>query len=235
MTEPAAALIFGGFGSIGAAVAEGLAVDGRRVFRTSRSPAPGDVDALSIDPFTRDGAGLRPLDALPKLDAVVWAQGVNAADSVEQFDHASFDEVLRANCTYVAVTLAALLERDLLARGSRLCVVSSIWQDVARQQKFSYAVSKSAVGGLIRSCAVDLAERGMFVNAVLPGALDTPMTRAALTPAQLKSLAASTGFGRLPEVADVVSLVRYLCSAANTGVTGQSIAVDLGYSVGRLV
>lgn len=175
------------------------------------------------------------MDDLPALHAVVWAQGVNTADSAEQFQLPRFEELLRANCAYVAVTLAALLERDLLAHGARLCVVSSIWQEMARQHKLSYTVSKAAVGGLVRSCAVDLAHRGILVNAVLPGALDTLMTRAALSPDQLEALAASTGFQRLTAVADVVSLVGYLCSEANTGVTGQSIAVDLGYSVGRII
>lgn len=235
MADQATALVFGGLGAIGKAVAAGLAGNGRRVIRTSRSPTSDDADALWVDPFAPDGTGLRSLDDLPELQAVVWTQGVNSTDSVDQFDCVSFEELLRANCTYVAVTLAAMLERNLLARGARLCVVSSIWQAIARQQRFSYTVSKAAVGGLVRSCAVDLSDRGILINAVLPGALDTPMTRAALTPVQLERLTEATGFQRLPAVADVVSLVCYLCSEANTGVTGQSIAVDLGYSVGRLV
>ena len=229
------ALVFGGFGAIGDAVAAGLADGGHRVFRTSRTAAPGPEDALQLDPFSPDGTGLDSLDGLPLLQAVVWSQGVNASDSIEVFDRSSFESVLQANCTYVAVTLGALLQRDLLAPGARLCVVSSIWQVVARQDKLSYTVSKAAVGGLVRSCAVDLAERGMLINAVLPGALDTPMTRAMLSEAQLAGLTDSTGFRRLATVPDVVSLVCYLCSDANTGVTGQSIAVDLGFCVGRLV
>lgn len=235
MADQTTALVFGGFGAIGDGVTAALADSGQRVFRTSRSPEAGTTDALALDPWASDGSGLAALDDLPELHAVVWAQGVNAADSVEQFDCSTFEELLRANCTYVVVTLAALLERDLLAHGARLCVVSSIWQAVARQHKLSYTVSKAAVGGLVRSCAVDLADRGILVNAVLPGAVETPMTRAALTPSQLEALASSTRFQRLTAVADVVSLVCYLCSEANTGVTGQSIAVDLGYSVGRLV
>lgn len=235
MADQATALVFGGFGAIGDGVATEFGQRGQRVFRTSRSSAAGTSDTLTVDPFAAEGTGLDALDNLPELNSVVWAQGLNAGDSAERFDRFEFDDLLRANCTYVAVTLAAMLERNLLAYGARLCVVSSIWQSVARQHKFSYTVSKAAVGGLVRSCAVDLANRGILVNAVLPGALDTPMTRAALTPAQIDTLAASTGFRRLTTVADVVSLICYLCSDFNTGVTGQSIAVDLGYSVGRLV
>lgn len=235
MADQVNALVFGGFGAIGEGVATGLAGEGQRVFRTTRSPDIQDVDTITIDPFAPDGDGLRSLDTLPEIHAVVWAQGSNSGDTIEQFDQSSFDEMFRSNCTFVAVTLATLLQRDILAGGARLCVVSSIWQAIARQQKLSYSVSKSALGGLVRSCALDLAGRGILVNAVLPGALDTPMTRAALTPEQLDGLVGETGFGRLTTVTDVVSLVCYLCSGANTGVTGQAIAVDLGYSVGRLV
>lgn len=235
MDDRATSLVFGGRGAIGGAIADAMQRGHRRVLRTSRKPGAEDADTVWIDPFAADGGGLRAIDDLPELQAVVWAQGINTTDSVEAFDQSSFEDLLRANCTFVAVTLAALLDKNLLARGARLCVISSIWQSMTRQEKMSYTVSKAAVGGLVRSCAVDLAPRQILVNAVLPGALDTPMTRAALTPAQLEALTGSTGFKRLPAVADVVSLVCYLCSDANTGVSGQSIAVDLGYSVGRLV
>lgn len=229
------AVVFGGFGAIGNAVAGALTAAGHRVFRTSRSSDNGGEERLAVDPFQAGGHGLEALGGLPQLHAVVWAQGDNHQDSVTAFDLASFEAVLRANCTYVAATLASLVERDLLARGARLCVVSSVWQIIARQNKLSYVVSKAAIGGLIRSAAVDLADRGVLVNAVLPGALDTPMARSMLSPDQIASIEASTRFDRLATLDDVVGLVCFLCSDANTGVTGQSISVDLGYSVGRLV
>ena len=227
--------MFGGYGAIGHAVAGGLVGHGFEVLRSSRStetPEPGHVH---LDPFDDSQSGLRALDGLPSLGAVVWAQGANLADSVDVFDLASFEEVLRANCTFVAVTMAALLERGLLSDGARLCVVSSIWENVARQQKLSYTVSKAALGGLVRSAAVDLAPRRILVNAVLPGVVDTPMTTSMLTPAQVAGVAGATGFDRLVSVDDVAALVCHLCSPANTGVTGQSITVDLGFTVARRV
>lgn len=229
------ALVIGGFGAIGAAVTASLERHGFHVLRASRSAGTSDDERIRVDPFTPGGDGLRALDNLGPLDAVVWAQGANRADSLDAFDLESFEEMLRANCTFVAATLARLLARERLATGARLCVVSSIWQTSARQEKLSYTVSKAALGGLVRSAAVDLAPRGILINAVLPGVVETPMTRAMLTPEQLATVSSATGFDRLVSVEDVAALVCHLSSPANTGVTGQSIAVDLGFSVGRRV
>ena len=68
------------------------------------------------------------------------------------------------------------------------------------------------------------------MNAVLPGALDTPMTRSNLDPRQIEKLSGSTMFNRLPSLNDVVSASLYLCSPENSGITGQFIAADLGFS-----
>jgi 3-oxoacyl-[acyl-carrier protein] reductase len=128
-----------------------------------------------------------------------------------------------------------LLASDRLAQGARLCVISSVWQNVARPNKLSYMVSKAALQGLVQSAATDLADRGILVNAVLPGALDTPMTRQNLTSEQIGRIVGMTNFDRLPALGDVAALVGFLCSAANTSITGQFVAVDLGFQNARLV
>ena len=74
-----------------------------------------------------------------------------------------------------------------------------------------------------------------MINAVLPGALDTPMRRRNLSAEQMARLTGATGFGRLPALEDVASLACYLCSRENTGTTGQFIEVDLGFSHVRIV
>jgi NAD(P)-dependent dehydrogenase (short-subunit alcohol dehydrogenase family) len=216
------ALVFGATGGIGAPIAEALAADHDTVLRASRR---GDEGLVHADP-----PHLEALDALPALDAVVWAQGANVNDSAADVDVGRFEEVMAANVTYVVATLQRLLRHDRIADGARLVVVSSIWETVARPGKFSYTVSKAAIGGLVRAASADLAQRGILVNAVLPGVTDTAMTRAMLSDAQVDAVASQTGFGRLTSTDDVAGLVAHLCSARNTGVTGQSVAVDLGFS-----
>ena len=144
-------------------------------------------------------------------------------------------EIYRANCVYILATLQKLLRQDLLTKPARLCVISSIWQNLARQTKLSYCMSKAALEGLVLSASTDLAADGHLFNAVLPGALETPMTRRNLSAEQLLRLTGATRFERLPALEDVASAVFYLCSAANTGITGQFIAADLGFSRVRIV
>ena len=85
------------------------------------------------------------------------------------------------------------------------------------------------------SAAADLARDGHFINAVLPGVLDTPMTRANLSPAQVAQFENATEFHRLPKLSDVAHAVESLVSANNTSITGQFIEVDLGFSHVRIV
>jgi 3-oxoacyl-[acyl-carrier protein] reductase len=136
----------------------------------------------------------------------------------------------KANCLYILATLRILLEIDALLSPARLCVISSIWQNISRQDKLSYSMTKAALQGLVLSASADLATHGHLINAVLPGALDTPMTITNLTRQQVEKISTATRFNRLSKIEDVVSLVLFLCSAENTGITGQFIAVDLGFS-----
>lgn len=231
------ALVFGGRGTLGQAIVRRLQADGARVIASSSRP-PGQQDTdqaadawIRIDPQSDPDLGA--LDGLPSLDAVVWAQGVNAADSVAAFDAEVFTSVIDANVTFIARTLAGLLDRNRLATPARLCVLSSIWQEQARTSKFSYTVSKAAVAGLVRSCAADLGPRQVLVNAVLPGVVDTPMTHANLAPQQIDAIRAASALNRLATPEDIGAAVAFLVGPANGAITGQSLTVDAGFSLIR--
>lgn len=222
------ALVFGGGGQIGAACVEMLRGQGFDVTATGRT-AGANIAAYDplADKLALPGEGL--------FDAVVWAQGANLNDSIVNFDLERHRAIYDANVTFVLESMNALLIAERLAKGARLCVISSVWQTAARPNKLSYMVSKAALQGLVLSAATDLAERGILVNAVLPGAIDTPMTRANLSPEQIERLAGMTKFNRLAALGDVAALVAFLCSSANTSITGQFVAVDLGFQNARLV
>jgi NAD(P)-dependent dehydrogenase (short-subunit alcohol dehydrogenase family) len=135
-----------------------------------------------------------------------------------------------ANVGFILSTLSILLAEKKIAEGARLCIVSSIWQDAIRPNKLSYSITKSALSGLVQSTAIDLAPSGILVNAVLPGVLDTPMTRSVLTSDQIYSVANRTGFNRLVTCHEIATLCYFLCSEANTMISGQSLVADLGFS-----
>ena len=226
-----ALLLFGASGAIGSAVAAHYRVQGWSVTGVGRTLRDG-VD-VAYDPLQASDASV--LAGFGPFDAVCWAQGMNFNDSVYGVEIARHRAMYEANCLSVAVSLQHLLAGGLLAKPARLCVISSIWQNMARQNKFSYCVTKSALKGLVLSAALDLARDGHLINAVLPGVLDTPMTRANLTMEQIAVFERATGFGRLPALADVVRAVESLLSPQNHSITGQFIKVDLGFSDVRIV
>ncbi|GAB2861306.1 SDR family oxidoreductase [Pseudoduganella ginsengisoli] len=239
---PVRALVFGATGAIGSAIATRFAAEGWEVAGVSRSggvdatdPAWDHIRPLAYDPFSATPEGEAALTAGGPYHAVCWAQGANGTDNVYNVDLDQHLALYQANCLYILSTLKFLLDKKLLAPGARLAVISSIWQNLARQDKLSYCMTKAALQGLVLSASADLAKEGMLINAILPGALDTPMTRKNVAPAQLEKLSNATYFHKLPALEDVSRLALFLCSPQNTGITGQFIAADLGFSHVRLL
>jgi len=221
-------LVFGASGSIGAAVTRRALSRGWSVTGVTRGECPHDdtMQWISWDPLVEaeapfaDGAG---------FDAVCWAQGQNMADTLATFDPDRHLELYNANVVSVMTSLSALMRADLLRKdGARLVIISSIWQERARDNKLSYTVSKAAVGGLVRSASVDLGREGHLINAVLPGVTDTPMTHANMSFQQVTAVIAKTGHGRLADLDSVANAVLFLASEDNRSITGQSVTVDLG-------
>lgn len=222
-----AVLLFGAGGALGSAIGTHLADEGFAVYTAGTTHWHGAAAHLPIS--YDDSCDSASFNSLPNLDAVVWAQGLNCSDSVATFNAEGLHQVLQGNVLFIATSLQALLAAGRLRAGSRLAVVSSIWQLESRPGKFSYSVSKAALQGLVKSCALDLGPRGILINAVLPGVVDTPMTRAHLTAEQIAAITTQSALGRLPEPADIASAVAFLVSAANRAITGQFVTVDAGF------
>jgi NAD(P)-dependent dehydrogenase (short-subunit alcohol dehydrogenase family) len=201
-----AVIVFGETGSIGKFLAQKLRSEGKTVIGVSRNFVVDDI---------------------PEVEAAIWCQGVNINDKIGEINYEKYSEVVDGNLGYVVRTLDALVKARKLAPGSRCLVISSLWQEFTRDNKFSYTVSKAALGGLVRSCSVDLGARNIFINALLPGPVDNPMTRNNLDPEQISKL---PGFVHLE---DLWQLSRYLC-LFNNSTNGQSIIVDLGFSVRKM-
>ena len=220
-------LLFGAGGALGSAIGAHLLGQGFTLHTAGGSTLPG---AASHHPLSYDA----PVEAstfagLPSLDAVIWAQGLNCSDTVASFKSADLQRLLQGNVLFVASSIQALLAAGRLRMGCRLVVVSSIWQLESRPGKFSYTVSKAALQGLVKSCALDLGPRGIVINAVLPGVVDTPMTRAHLSAEQIAAITAQSALGRLPQPADIAEAVGFLASSANRVITGQFLTVDAGF------
>lgn len=233
-------IVFGASGSIGGAICDNLLARGDDVIfvgrTSSQNPLGNGQSRLSwgSDPSVFVSELLDRLDG-KKIDAVIWAQGTNFNDDIESFDLDAHLKMYEANVTFILSSLNVLMKVQALSVHVRLCVISSIWQNIARQNKLSYCITKSALQGLIQSLSIDLGKKGILINAVLPGALDTAMTRANLTSEQIHQLELATPLQSLPNLSDVTGLVAYLCSSQNTGITGQFIAADRGFSHARIL
>ena len=232
-------IIFGASGAIGQALCKSFLdkdYSVTAICRTGVTPSESLSGAVWLPWDPSSSVGVFPISTnSQQFNAVVWAQGANCSDDIYTFDLKLHEFLYAVNVTYILVALQVLLQQNLLATSARLCIISSIWQNLARQNKLSYCTTKSALQGLVQSLVVDLGRSGYLVNAVLPGALDTPMTRANLSKEQINRLIGMTPMGSLPSLNDVCQLVGFLCSQENTGITGQFVTADRGFSYARII
>ena len=221
-------LVFGKSGSIGQALIQRLGKDNHSVWTCSTS----EQTSARNKNISFDDLLYRPLSVsknFKSFEFLVFTQGVNLNDSVVDFDPICMNNTINVNCTFIATAINRLLKLRLLSRGCRICVVSSIWQELARNNKLSYTVSKSAIRGLILSLVADLAPFGHRVNAVLPGPIDNQMTRANLSAVQLKKFEQLSPYKRLASMDEVLNAVEWLISENSAGITGNFIKVNQGF------
>jgi NAD(P)-dependent dehydrogenase (short-subunit alcohol dehydrogenase family) len=184
----------------------------------------------------RDFEGLRDqINQVQNVDGVIWAQGINTADSVINFELDMYENLINANVSYILNSLKLLLDAGILKKDSQLVVISSVWGQLSRPSKLSYGISKAALGGLVRSLATDLGPLGIQINAVSPGPIDTPMTIKNLMPEELERVISESPIKRLVTLAEVTSIICELATGKLSGVTGQEIIIDGGWSVSKLV
>ena len=171
-----------------------------------------------------------------KFDAVVFAQGANVNGSAMQTGTKELNELFEANVTVIAESVSTLMGAGSINEGGRVVILSSLWEQFTRQEKFAYSVTKAAVGGLVRSLAVDLGrQKKILVNGVLPGIINSPMVARTLSPEQIANVVSQTPIGDLATPVDVANSVYMFGSSLNTGISGQSIFVDRGFSVARTI
>jgi len=171
-----------------------------------------------------------------KFDAVVFAQGANVNGSAMQTGTKELNELFEANVTVIAESVSTLMRANAINEGGRVVILSSLWEQFTRQEKFAYSVTKAAVGGLVRSLAVDLGrQKKILVNGILPGIVNSPMVARTLSPEQIANVVSQTPIGELATPVDVANSVYMFGSDLNTGISGQSIFVDRGFSVARTI
>ena len=225
-------LIFGGTGVLGAAIAEKYQANDYQVTYGVRKISNPDNQFLL--PLSEE-----PVPELLKgqlFDTVIFAQGANNNDSVMNHSIDDLNRLFEANVTFISETSKALILHNLIKHKAKIVILSSFWEQLTRQDKMSYTVTKAAVGGLVRSMAVDLGNaKGILVNGLLPGVVDSPMARGLLKPEQIENVQWQTPGHQMVVPLDVANAAYLLGCEDNTAISGQSLFVDYGFSVARVL
>ena len=216
-------LIFGAKGSIGNFIYNNFK-DNNNVIGTTTNKLKINENIIFVDK-----GNLYNLEKINCVDIVIWASGDNINDNIISYDEEKFINIFDANVIFIMNTLNHLLKYKKINNCAKLVIISSIWEEMTRENKLSYSVSKSALSGLVKNLSYDLSEQEILINNVLPGVLDNEMTQKTLNVEQLEYIKNYMKFGRLINLNDVFNLVKFLV-IDNTGITGQSIKVDLGFS-----
>jgi len=129
-----------------------------------------------------------------------------------------------------------LMLHNLIKQKGKIVILSSFWEQITRQEKMSYTITKAAVGGLVRSMAVDLGNaKGILVNGLLPGVVDSPMARGLLKPAQIENVQSQTPGRKMVIPQDVANAAYLLGCEDNSAISGQSLFVDYGFAIARVL
>lgn len=169
------------------------------------------------------------LDRWGGLDALVNNAGIAERSGVEDISLDRWQAVMAVNLTGALLGMRAASDA-LGRRGGAVVNVSSV-AGLAAYPGAAYAASKWGLRGLTKTAAVELAPRGVRVNSIHPGFIETGMVSTAPV-GFVEGFIGTTPLGRAGHVDDVAPLVGFLCSDASSFITGAEIAVDGGWSVG---
>lgn len=245
-----AVFVTGAASGIGQALAIAVARAGRPVAIGTFDGDPHDPAATlrAVDEIggtgyvvaadVRDSAQLRAAcedaaDRFGELTGVVANAGVLQRRSLDALDDELWDRLLDINLTGVMRTVRA--GAAVMGGGGAVVCISSISGGVVGSAGHTpYAASKAGILGFVRSAALELAPRGIRVNAVLPGLIASPQSKDAINSSGEEGLVSATAripLGRVGQPEDVADVVTFLLSPAARYLTGQSITVDGGLTI----
>jgi len=229
-------LVTGGSRGIGLAIARRFAALGDRVAVTHRgSEPPEGVLGVRCDVTSQsdvDAAFARVEAELGPVEVLVSNAGITRDGLLLRMGEADFTDVLDANLTGAFRVCKRAAQGMLRARKGRIVLVSSVVAMLGSGGQTNYAASKAGLVGFARSLARELGSRGITVNVVAPGPVDTDMT-AALSPERMAELVAAVPLGRVATPDEVAGVVAFLASADAAYVTGAIVPVDGGLGMGH--
>lgn len=247
--EGRVALVTGGSRGIGRAVVETLAEHGARVafvYNSNVEAAEGVVEAMAArgqeckaiqaDVALKESADRIIAELVAQwgsVDILVNNAGIIRDGLLAMMDEADWQAVINTNLNSVFNFCQAVTRQMMSQRYGRIINMSSVAASVANPGQANYAASKGGVEGFTRCIATELARRGITVNAVAPGFIETDMTEAVVTAAG-KEIKKKIPARRLGTPADIANAVLFLAQEQSSYITGQTITVDGGLTLGGI-
>lgn len=235
MLDGKIALVTGASRGIGRAIAMQLAEQGVRVFGTATSQQGADTisefgTGLILDVTQQDSitAALKTMeDTAGMPEILINNAGITADNLFMRMKDEEWDRVISANLTSVFKLCKACVRPMLKAKWGRIVNISSIVAFSGNAGQANYSAAKAAMVGLSKSLAQEVASRGITVNIVAPGFIETDMTKS-LNVEQQERLLQQIPMGRMGQAKDIANAVQFLVSDHASYITGETIHVNGG-------
>lgn len=229
-------LVTGGSRGIGLATARRFAALGDKVAVTyNTTPPPDEFLAVRCD-VTRqedvDRAFTEVEGSLGPVEILVSNAGITRDTLLLRMKETDFTDVVDANLTGAFRVCKRATQSMLRARRGRMILVSSVVGLLGQAGQANYAASKAGLVGFARSLARELGSRGITVNVVAPGPVDTDMTRT-LGEEKLAAISGLVPLGRVATADEIAGVIAFLASSDAAYVTGAVIPVDGGLGMGH--
>jgi 3-oxoacyl-[acyl-carrier protein] reductase len=234
------ALVTGASRGIGAAIAQVLAAQGARVIGTATSEAGAQAISERLSPAggtgraldVRDGAAVETLiDAIGTefgpVSILVNNAGITRDQLLMRMKDDDWNAILDTNLSSVYRTSKAVMRGMMKARKGRIVNIASVVGLTGNPGQANYAAAKAGIIAFSKSLAREIGSRGITVNVVAPGFIDTDMTRS-LTEEQRQALLGQIALGRLGAPNDIAQAVLFLASPAANYITGETLHVNGG-------
>lgn len=242
-TASQVALVTGASRGIGAAIADTLAAQGLRVFGTATTAAGASaIDGRNVAGLSGIALDVNDVDGIQSVLAEITERaatptvlvnnaGVTRDQLLMRMSEDDWDTVLNTNLRSVYRLSKACLRGMMKARSGRIISIASVIGSMGNAGQANYAAAKAGMMGFSMSLAREVGSRGITVNVVAPGFIDTDMTRE-LNDDQRTALLQDIPLNRLGEAQDIASTVAFLASPQAAYITGQTIHVNGGMYMG---
>ncbi len=232
--ETKKAIITGGSRGIGSAIIEKLLNENYEVWYLSRTEnkeiTSPNVHYVHCDMLERENLEQSLKDIVKKagkIDLLINNAGITRDNLIMRMKNEAWDDVLNINLTSAFITSKVLSRTFLKQRSGSIINISSVVGVVGNAGQSNYSASKAGLIGLTKSLAKEFASRGVRVNCVAPGFIETSMSDK-LSDEQKKTIVENIPLSRMGSATDVANVVSFLASDNASYITGQVICVDGG-------